>query len=139
MPSGGDHTYFFYGTLIDADVRAAVIGRPAADAAAIEDTLSGWRRVFMAGRTYPVIIPSPAHAVPGVRVVIPGERARQRLTYFEGPEYRIARLMLNSGEEADVFVGSKQSKPGVRSWDFDAWQRRDKAKFMARIRSSGRA
>ena len=94
MPSGGTDIYFFYGTLINADVLTAVLGRAAEDVTAIEDTLPGWRRVFMAGKTYPVIVPSPAHEVTGVRMEIPGAQVRQRLTYFEGPEYRIARVVL---------------------------------------------
>ena len=51
MPDGGTDTYFFYGTLIDKDVRAVVLGRAAEDVTTIEDTLPGWRRVFMAGKT----------------------------------------------------------------------------------------
>ena len=84
MPDGGTDTYFFYGTLIDKDVRAVVLGRAAEDVTTIEDTLPGWRRVFMAGKTYPVVVPSPGHTVDGVRVEIPGAHVRQRLTYFEG-------------------------------------------------------
>lgn len=139
MPSGGAYTYFFYGTLIDADVRAAVLGPAVVDIEAIDDTLSGWRRVFMAGKTYPVIVPSPAHAVTGVRMAIPGEQARRRLTYFEGPEYRIVRVTLASGQEAEVFAGSKQARPGTRRWEFDIWTKREKARFLARIRSRSQA
>lgn len=139
MRPGDHHVYFFYGTLIDADVRAAVLGRAAAGLNAVEDTLPGWRTVFMSGKTYPVVVPSPGRAAAGVRVAIPGARARRRLTRFEGPEYRMTSLALASGEEADVFIGSKLSRPGTRGWDFDAWNRRDKARFLARIRSVGRA
>ena len=139
MPGGGEHTYFFYGTLIDADVRAAVLGRAVADLEAIDDTLPGWRRVFMAGKTYPVIVPSPAQEVTGVRMTIPGEQARRRLTYFEGPEYRIERVTLASGGEADVYAGSKQARPGTRRWEFDIWKKRDKARFLARIRAREQA
>ena len=139
MPDGGTDTYFFYGTLIDKDVRAVVLGRAAEDVTTIEDTLPGWRRVFMAGETYPVVVPSPGHTVDGVRVEIPGAQVRQRLTYFEGSEYRTEHVTLASGEKADVLVGSKLAKSGTQDWDFDAWKKRDKARFLARIRSLGRA
>ena len=139
MRPRGTHRYFFYGTLIDADVRSAVLGNAAVNLPVYEDTLPGWRRVLMAGKTYPVIVRSPAHEVSGVRVAIAGSQARQRLTYFEGPEYHIERVTLASGAQADVFTGSQQARPGTRSWDFDAWQKGDKARFLARIRSQGHA
>ncbi|MGB0632762.1 MAG: gamma-glutamylcyclotransferase family protein [Alphaproteobacteria bacterium] len=139
MRTGDAETYFFYGTLIDPDIRAAVLGRAAADLSPVDDTLSGWRTVFVSGKTYPVIVPSAAHSVRGVRMAIPDPALRQRLRYFEGPEYDIATLKLVSGESANVFVGSKPGRPGSRGWEFDIWQRRHKARFLARIRSAGRA
>ena len=139
MQSGDIGTYFFYGTLIDPDIRAAVLGRAAADLLAIDDTLKGWRAVLVSGKTYPVIVPSAPDEVRGVRVGIAGPSARRRLSHFEGPEYRVATLVLGSGEEAEVLIGSKLSRPGVQRWDFQAWERRHKARFLARIRSAGRA
>jgi hypothetical protein len=57
--------FFFYGTLIDADVRRLVLGRLAPDE--VEPaTLSGWRRVKLAGVTYPGIVPDAKGWVEGV-------------------------------------------------------------------------
>ena len=44
--------FFFYGTLMDADIRRAVLGVRAL-APAERATLDGWRRVKKAGVSYP--------------------------------------------------------------------------------------
>lgn len=139
MASDDIGTYFFYGTLIDPEIRAAVLGGTAEDLLTIVDTLRGWRAVLVSGKTYPVIVPSARDEVRGVRVAIAAPSARRRLSHFEGPEYRVATLILGSGEEAEVFVGSKLSRPGAQRWNFQPWERRHKARFLARIRSAGRA
>ncbi|CAN0557895.1 unnamed protein product, partial [Laminaria digitata] len=51
-------TFFFYGTLIDADVRAAVLGSFTESETVLPDRLPGWRRAGLRGRRYPVIVPA---------------------------------------------------------------------------------
>ena len=52
--------YFFYGTLMDPDVRALVLSPAMRDVAVEAAVLEGYRRVFMRGRVYPVVIPACA-------------------------------------------------------------------------------
>jgi hypothetical protein len=54
--------YFFYGTLMDAAVRAAVLGRALPADAVIAAELAGWRRVRRRGATYPVLGPDDVGA-----------------------------------------------------------------------------
>lgn len=59
--------YFFYGTLMDRAVLAAVLGRaPAAPPRAA--ILHGYRRMFRHGASYPVLAPAAGEAVSGVVV-----------------------------------------------------------------------
>ncbi|MBL8834369.1 MAG: gamma-glutamylcyclotransferase, partial [Rhodospirillales bacterium] len=48
--------FFFYGTLIDPDVRRAVLGR-LAPASVEPATLKGWRRFSAKGVTFPIARP----------------------------------------------------------------------------------
>ena len=99
---------FFYGTLIDPDVRAAVLGRLGDRAPAIPDTLAGWQAVGVRGRVYPVIVPAS--------------------------EYSLRTVRLVSGEDAFVFTGSAVCRPDGRPWSFADWRRRHKRGFLAGMR-----
>ncbi len=57
--------YFFYGTLMDAAVRAAVLGRLLPKTAIRAAELAGWRRVYRSGATFPVSCRPPDHASMG--------------------------------------------------------------------------
>jgi gamma-glutamylcyclotransferase (GGCT)/AIG2-like uncharacterized protein YtfP len=133
--------FFVYGTLLDDEVRALVLGRDAPVAAA---TLAGLRRVPVAGHRFPVVIVDPRGRVEGalLRDVDLAEAAR--LSYFEGPDYEAVRRPLagadGTGAEAWLFVPAPRRPfaPGLRPrpgpWDLVAWQRRHKAAYMRGLR-----
>tara|TARA_R110002110_G_scaffold8409_2_gene42249 strand:- start:5351 stop:5764 length:414 start_codon:yes stop_codon:yes gene_type:complete len=130
-------TFFFYGTLMDADVRAAVLGPLRDDALVSPARLAGWERVGLRGRSYPVVRPAGAGIVDGLAVSFAAGSTRQirdLLTSFEGPEYRMETLTLASGEAAGVFVASRRCHPTGRPWSFADWERRHKRAFLAAIR-----
>lgn len=129
-------TFFFYGTLIDRDVRAAVLGKFADNVTVVPAALPDWRRVGLRGRSYPVIVPASGATVEGVAVSFaPGTEApvTELLTSFEGIEYRMETLTLLSGQNASVFVGSRHCHPTGREWSFSNWERRNKRAFLAGI------
>ncbi|TAN47303.1 MAG: gamma-glutamylcyclotransferase, partial [Rhodospirillales bacterium] len=82
---------FFYGTLMDDDVRKAIVGRPVDVAAA---SLQGYRRVPVAGRTYPMLVPCQGQCIEGLLADGIDARELKRLIRYEGPEYRIHTLMV---------------------------------------------
>lgn len=125
--------FFFYGTLMDADVRRAVLGVRAA--APVEPAvLEGWRRVKMAGASYPVIVRARGHRVEGILMHGVDGRGREMLQAYEGDEYAMIGIEVAAGAqriEAKVFV----PRPGlpVRArgpWTLAAWQRRFKRRFL---------
>lgn len=129
-------TFFFYGTLIDPDVRAAVLGKLTENETVVRAELPDWRRVGLRGRSYPVIVPASGATVEGVAASFaPGAAARVTglLTSFEGTEYRMASVTLLSGQTASVFVGSRHCHPTGREWSFSNWERRHKRAFLAGI------
>src|SRR5215510_10196859 len=91
---GGDLTmrFFFYGTLLDPDVVALVLGRRLPPAAFMTASLPGHARRRIKGGSYPIVVRDPRGEVPGA--VVGGLSARDvaRLWAFEGPRYRIAPL-----------------------------------------------
>jgi len=130
--------FFFYGTLIDPDVRRAVLGR-AAPARVEPAILRGWRRVPVAGKTYPAITPDPRGAVDGVVARGLGRAACRRLRLYEDDFYDLITVDVELADgftrPACVFaVGPGVGRRTAASWDIADWQRRHKRLFLATLR-----
>lgn len=132
--------FFFYGTLLDPDVRRAVLGPVAADLSPQAARLPEWHRVRLAGRDYPVIVPRVGKAVDGCVMRGLPASAASRLCRFEGPEYRLARLEVKTdGGDAlcvRAFIGSGRTAPTTVRWDLEDWRRRHKNAFLRRLRAA---
>jgi hypothetical protein len=88
--------FFFYGTLLDYDVTALVLGRRLPPAAFMPASLLGHARRRAKNATYPIVVRDPRGAVPGV--IVNGLSARDvaRLADFEGPGYRVVPLRVRA-------------------------------------------
>ncbi|CUW38421.1 putative avirulence induced gene (AIG) protein(AIG2-like,11-111) [Magnetospirillum sp. XM-1] len=130
---------FFFGTLMDEDVLAAVLGHPAAAGRMEPARLVGWRRTNIAGRTYPMLIPHPTGTVEGVLVHGLDERDRRRLDHYEGPEYRVGCVQVRTGGGNEVMADSYLCPPGVpggrEEWRLETWRLRHKRAALTRIRA----
>lgn len=129
--------FFFYGTLLDRDVTALVLGRRLPASSFAPALLPGWSRWRVQGGSYPISIPDRKGNVAGA--VVGGLSARDvaRLAAYEGPGYRISSLKVQLGgalTTVSVFepIVSKL-KPTARPWDLVLWQRQDKKIFVARL------
>lgn len=134
--------YFFYGTLLDPDVRAHILGswinrRPLRKA-----RLPGYRRVYIRGRHYPVAIPAPGDAVEGMLAEGLDRHAVRRLAEFESDEYVDAErtVLVDDGRtvRARVFVAGALARPTDTPWTVEVWQRCHKRDFARRFRASFR-
>jgi len=136
--------FFFYGTLLDDDVRAAVLGRTAPACAPVPAVLAGFRRVPVSGRSFPALIADPRGRVDGALLAGLDAAAAARLSYFEGPEYDpLLRPVVDAAgvsRDAWVFVPAPRQPfmPGLRPrpgrWDLASWQRRHKARYLRELR-----
>ncbi|MFO1083601.1 MAG: gamma-glutamylcyclotransferase family protein [Reyranellaceae bacterium] len=130
--------FFFYGTLLDRDVMALVLGRRLPPAAYAPAILLGHERRRAKGASYPTLIRDPAARVPGA--VVGGLSARDvaRLSAYEGSGYRIAPLrVLMAGGMTTVSVFEpvvSRLQPGPEPWSLLLWQQRDKRAFIGRLR-----
>ena len=80
-------TYFFFGTLMDRDVLAAVLDRPIAGGELGPAWLRDHRRVRAATAPYPVLVPAPGVVVGGTLFRPRSVRDDVRIRHFEDEEY----------------------------------------------------
>jgi hypothetical protein len=129
--------FFFYGTLLDRDVAALVLGRRLPPAAYLPAALPGHARRRVRGASYPIAVRDPKSEVAGA--IVGGLSARDvaRLAAYEGPRYRIAPLKVRiAGVLTTVSVFApleERFQPTGGSWELVPWQRRHKRAFIARI------
>ena len=121
---------FFFGTLMDGELRTLVIGRALPDASIEPATIRGFRRVPVAFRAYPMLVRRGAGRVDGVLVGGLDAAALRRLQAYEGEEYalRPGRVRTGAGRmvAALAFLCRRRVTPGHRDWRLDRWQRRHK-------------
>lgn len=127
--------YFFYGTLMDPAVLAAVIDRRPAGPRRCA-SIEGYRRVYRAGAAYPVLIPAAGERVSGLLVEGLNERDRRRLDAFEGGDY-IAREVPVRTDRGEVRARMFVPRPGVPAtavpWSLDEWRRRYRRVYLERV------
>jgi hypothetical protein len=133
--------FFFYGTLMDEDVRRAVLGVRAL-APAERATLEGWRRIKMAGVTYPMIVRARNHRVEGILMHGIDRRAHEMLQAYEGDEYAMIGVEVRTAAST---IGARMFVPrpglalrGRGPWDLETWQRRHKRRFLGAMQVQGR-
>jgi hypothetical protein len=130
--------FFFYGSLLDPDVTALVLGRRLPPVAWVPAILPGHARRRIREGTYPIAVPDAKAAITGA--VVGGLSARDvaRLAAYEGARYRIASLKVRIGgalRRVAVFAPLEERfQPTAGSWELVDWQRRHKRAFLARIR-----
>ncbi len=125
---------FFYGTLMDADVRRLVMGTSAEVLRLEPARLYGYRRVARDRSTAPVLVPGPGAWVEGFLARGLERPQVARLCHFEGRNYRLVpcALQLGGGKEAaaHVFLGAGRLRRGHRAWRLAPWQRGHKRAFL---------
>lgn len=130
--------FFFYGTLLDRDVMALVIGRRLPPAAFAPAILSGYARQRVKGASYPIAVRDQRETIRGS--VVGGFSARDvaRLSAYEGPRYRIVSLKVREkGTLSTVAVFApleERFQPTDGVWSLPLWQRRYKRGFVWRLR-----
>jgi hypothetical protein len=129
---------FFYGTLLDPDVRAAVIGPRASHVTVTPARLADWRRRRARGKSYPIILQAPGEHVPGVVTSVLDADAVERLTRYEGPGYGLydCQPVLEDGSAvpARVFQPTERLAADDAEWDLAAWQATEKSKWLSMLR-----
>ena len=139
--------FFFYGTLIDRDVRAHVIGPEAAGWRISEAILRDWRTVRIAGRPYPAIVPRRGETAVGILAEGIRNEHLPRLIAYEGAEYALRTLEVEVAPAADgsaeealmvtayAFAASSACNVIPSGWRFSDWERRHRRATIAALRA----
>lgn len=125
---------FAYGTLRDADILTAVLGRVLKPAQVMPASAPGYRAVFMPGRTYPGLVRKAGAEAPGllIRGVIREEY--DLLDAYEGDEYRRERIMVMAEGRpysAAVYLPAGDIGEGAGAWSLEAWTAVHKSAVLA--------
>lgn len=125
--------YFFYGSLMDADVLSAVAGERIPPARLIPARLPGYERLGMRHGVFPVLVEYPGAEVAGMLVRGIDADVARRLARYEGPGYILARRTVTTADgsvAANVFIAARPGRTSGRIWDFEAWTRRHKRRLL---------
>ncbi len=128
---------FVYGTLMDPDVLRVVLGRPWPTDLLQQAEITGFRRVHLPGRNYPMLLPHHGSGrVSGLLVHGLDADAVHRLVVYEGREYHLVPHLVTDAEgyavRAGVFLCDRSVPPGHRDWFLEVWVRRYKRLFLRR-------
>jgi hypothetical protein len=134
--------FFFYGTLIDQDVMALVIGRRLPPQAYEPASITGFSRRRASGASFPVLKPDPNGRVQGVLVRGFSARDVAQLSAYEGEGYCIVpRNVWQGDRQITVSVFKSHADRDVRlipsrePWDLKLWQRDHKRAYVARVKT----
>lgn len=129
--------WFFYGTLLDPDIRAAVFPGVAEALELTPAWLRGFRRLRAKGAHYPVLAPRASAWVPGLVARGLDEQAVLRAAHFEGGEYEPRRLpvRLSCGgrSQAWLFMPRHGGFASAEPWSYGQWLRRRKRQTMPQV------
>lgn len=128
---------FFYGTMMDPDVRRLVLGARAGQLVVGPALLPGYRRVQAARGDYPLLLRRAASRVRGQLAEGFGQPDLLRLLHFEGPDYLPSRERVidpaGTPRWACVLLNRGGLRASQRAWDYRRWQLRRKARLLPRL------
>ena len=118
--------WFFYGTLMDADILDIVLGRTVDRTVFAPAWVQDYQRYGVRGEHYPVLRPTPGARVYGLLGRLDGPRDAARLAWYEGPGFRRVALPVKAGAgetlTAYVFMDRGAHKSARQIWDHEAWR-----------------
>lgn len=126
--------FFFYGTLLDPDIRRLVLQCDVPRKNIVAATLAGFRRYAVPDAPYPAAVRHAGGEIEGIVVRGLDVLDAARLSNFEGEKYPAAlcpvTLVQGRAEEAWVFIANDQVPLGEKEWSLETWQRADKDQFL---------
>ena len=128
---------FVYGTLCDAELFAAVAGRPITRFRPVAARAAQTRAVLAADEPMPLITRGNGVTKGLLLTEISGE-AWRRIRFYEDDVYQLApiRLQLRSGKRMGAFAfwPKRAARTWFRMWNFREWQRTEKMRALVAAR-----
>lgn len=133
---------FFYGTLRDADILTAVLGRMVSSAHLLPADASDCATVYFPGQVYPALVARPGARVTGLLLLEPTARDVMALDAFEGDQYRRGPIRVTTAENAmaaEVYWPALSVSASAADWSFDHWTQAHKPQVLERETELGQA
>ena len=133
--------FFFYGVLMDRELLALVISRPADDIRMEAATIHDFVQRQAPNESYPILVPHPGGRVEGTLVTNLTAADIARLQFYEasdyeGSEYALTTLPVECRGEllsAQVFFPTVHIAADETVWDFDTWAAAERPLFIATV------
>ncbi len=131
--------FFFYGTLLDPEIRRLVLQRDVPSENVVPATLAGYRRYSVHDAPYPAAVRQPGAEIDGIVLSGLDVLDAALLSNFEGHDYvatlcsiQLAENKLGDGrpEQAWVFIATDRVPLTKTAWSLDAWRVAHKGRFM---------
>jgi hypothetical protein len=135
LSAAGRQPLFFFGTLMDLDVLTYLLERPID----VEDLhpaeFRGFRRMGVAGASYPMLVADEAAAIEGRLLRRATARDIARINHYESEEYRaeLRHVVTEQGVEttAWLYLGLDHMVAAEEPWSLARWQAEHKLAFFA--------
>ena len=126
---------FCFGSLMDREMLSCVLDRSLDDIELESATIQGYVKACLPHESYPILVPDARGEARGILIRGLDKRDLERIVFFEGEEYELAPCQVrpDAGVCVEALFFDEGIMPPAEStaWDFDRWQREDKA-FMLR-------
>ena len=130
--------FFFYGSLMDSDVLASVLGHRVDPATVRPARIKGWRRVRVRDAWYPMLVRSSGAVIEGLLAEGLSHADVLRLHAYEGADYQARNLCVELADGKRVRAEIFMTKPGVAAssekWDPVAFGRFWKGRVLTGTR-----
>lgn len=126
---------FIYGTLQDADILGAVLGRPVDVTMLRRARAPHYRAVAFPGRVYPALVPATADTASGLLLENLSALDLAVLDAFEGEEYRresITVVVDGPPLIADAYLPVEAIAADAPAWSLADWTARHKPAVLGR-------
>jgi ADP-ribose pyrophosphatase len=125
---------FVFGTLMDLDLFSAIISKNLTPEDMTPAIAKGWKRVVAAGKSYPMLVPSPDGEVHGFIIHNLDSDDLAKMQFYETDEYQLTSIALQVDDqpiEAQVYLNSGRLTASDQAWSFDDWKANGKALAVA--------
>ena len=125
---------FFYGTLLDVEVRTAVLAHPTKDVDTIPATLNGYQAFYVAEKSYPGLLQKDGGQVSGLAFKNLSDSDINKLIVFEGQDYSLDPVSIITDDDevisARVFIPGPAIQLSSKPWTLTEWAPLHKATFL---------
>ena len=129
---------FFYGTMMDPEVRRIVLSGEAEALTIRPARLGGYRRVCAGSGDYPLLVRRTAGQVHGELVCGLSPEGLCKVAHFEGPDYRPEeRTVIDEAGRrvsAWVMLPRNPAQATNQAWELRRWQFRRKSRLLPPLR-----